>query len=69
MHGGSGLHLRMQSADWRDFEAEKAALVSGVHAGERIVRPFVYQALSAIPADLQTCSEIFARDVIAIWRR
>jgi predicted O-linked N-acetylglucosamine transferase (SPINDLY family) len=61
---GERLHLRMQSADWQNYAVEKAALDAGVRAGDRVVRPFVYQALSAVPADLQACSEIFARDVI-----
>jgi predicted O-linked N-acetylglucosamine transferase (SPINDLY family) len=32
----------------------------GVRAGKEVVRPFVYQAISASPADLQACSRIFA---------
>jgi protein O-GlcNAc transferase len=61
---GERLHWRMQAADWHDLEAEKNVIDLGVRAGERIVRPFVYQALSGVPADLQACSRIFARDVI-----
>jgi protein O-GlcNAc transferase len=57
---GELLHLKMYGADWEDFEAENARIDDGVHKGERVARPFVYQALSSSPADLQTCSRIFA---------
>ena len=57
---GEMLHLKMFGADWEDFEAEMALIDQGVRKGQRIVRPFVYQALSPSPADLQACSRIFA---------
>jgi protein O-GlcNAc transferase len=56
---GELLHLKMYGADWEDFESEKALIEDGVRQGQRVVRPFVYQALSASPADLQSCSRIF----------
>ncbi len=57
---GELLHLKMHGADWSDFDASTASIDDGVRAGRRVVRPFVYQALSRIPADLQACSRIFA---------
>jgi protein O-GlcNAc transferase len=56
---GESLHLKMYVGDWGDFESEKALIEDGVRQGQRVVRPFVYQALSASPADLQSCSRIF----------
>ena len=57
---GELLHLKMFGADWEDFDRESQALDQGVRQGRRVVRPFVYQALSHSPADLQKCSRIFA---------
>jgi protein O-GlcNAc transferase len=57
---GEMLHLKMFGANWEDFEAEKLLIDEGVRNGKRVVRPFVYQALSSSPADLQACSRIFA---------
>ncbi len=58
---GELLHLKMYGADWNDFEAQKVMIDDEVRKGLRVVRPFVYQALSSSPADLQACSRIFAR--------
>jgi predicted O-linked N-acetylglucosamine transferase (SPINDLY family) len=55
------LHLKMYGADWENFQTEKSRIDQGVRDGQRVVRPFVYQALSSSPADLQACSRIFAR--------
>ena len=57
---GELLHLQMFAADWDDFENQKALVDQGVRAGKEVVRPFVYQAVSASPADLKACSRIFA---------
>jgi predicted O-linked N-acetylglucosamine transferase (SPINDLY family) len=62
---GALLHLKMYAADWLDFEKSKAALVEGVRAGKRVARPFMFQALSDSPADLQACARIYARDLHA----
>jgi predicted O-linked N-acetylglucosamine transferase (SPINDLY family) len=56
---GELLHLQMFAADWEDYENQKGLLDQGVRAGKQVVRPFVYQAVSASPADLQACSRIF----------
>jgi len=56
---GELLHLKMYGADWEQFESEKALIDEAVRKGQRVVRPFVYQALSSSPDDLQACSRIF----------
>jgi predicted O-linked N-acetylglucosamine transferase (SPINDLY family) len=59
---GDLFHARALAGDWREFAAQAAALNAGVRAGEKIVLPFVYQAISEMPADLQASSIIYARD-------
>jgi predicted O-linked N-acetylglucosamine transferase (SPINDLY family) len=59
---GELLHLKMQGADWQDYDILKQAVDDGVHAKKRVIRPFAYQAISDNPADLRICSEIFAAD-------
>lgn len=61
---GELLHLRMQAADWHAFDEQSAEIAQGVRHGERVVRPFVYQAVSQSPADLHACSRIFSDDLI-----
>jgi protein O-GlcNAc transferase len=58
---GELVHLRMHAADWRDFDEEVARLQQGVRAGAKIAKPFMYQAISESPADLHTCSRIYAQ--------
>lgn len=53
-------HLQMYGADWSTLDADKKLIDDGVRNGHRAIRPFVYQALSSSPADLQACSRIFA---------
>ena len=60
---GEVLHLKMCVADWRDFDARKTRLDADVRAGKRAARPFMYQAVSDDPADLQICSRIWAQDM------
>ena len=57
---GDLLHMRMQCADWRDFERQVALIDDGVRAGKPIAQPFVYLAISDSPARLQACSIIFS---------
>jgi predicted O-linked N-acetylglucosamine transferase (SPINDLY family) len=57
---GELLLLRLYGADWRDYDRQVAAIDAGIHAGQRVARPFVYQAVSQSPRDLQACSRIFA---------
>lgn len=60
---GELLHLKMFAADWQDFENQKALVEAGLRAGKPVVRPFVYQAVSSSPADLQACSRLFAQSL------
>ena len=53
---GNLLHLKMYGGDWRGFEFDKALIDRGVRAGQKIVEPFVYQAISDSPQDLLTCA-------------
>lgn len=57
------LHLRMYAADWTDFEEQKKAIAEGLHAGRRVARPFMFQAVSDQPQDLQACARLYARDL------
>jgi len=59
---GEVLHARMYSADWRDFVPLKAQVEEGVRRGQRIVQPFIFQAVAESPADARACSRIWARD-------
>ena len=60
---GAVLHLKMYAADWQDFDASKAALIDGVRAGNRVARPFMFQAPADDPADLRACARIHAQDI------
>jgi protein O-GlcNAc transferase len=57
---GELFQLRMYGGDWNNYAQEAAALDAGVRAGRRVVRPFIYQAISQSPEDLQKCSRVFA---------
>ena len=57
---GNLLHLKMYGGDWRGFEFDKALIDRGVRAGQKIVEPFVYQAISDLPQDLLTCARTHA---------
>jgi predicted O-linked N-acetylglucosamine transferase (SPINDLY family) len=56
---GDLLHLRMQRSDWSGFDQLVPRIDAGVRAGERIIDPFMYLAISESPADLQACATIF----------
>jgi protein O-GlcNAc transferase len=59
---GELMHFKMYCADWRDFEAQKAALETGLRAGARVVQPFVFQAIGDTPQDALDCSRIWGQD-------
>jgi predicted O-linked N-acetylglucosamine transferase (SPINDLY family) len=59
---GELLHLKMQGADWQDYEVLKTTIDRDVRAGKRAIRPFAYQAVSDSPADLAACAQTFAAD-------
>jgi predicted O-linked N-acetylglucosamine transferase (SPINDLY family) len=58
---GNLLHLKMFAGDWAGFDAALAAIDDGVRAGAPVVHPFIYQALSHSPADLQRGARIYTR--------
>jgi protein O-GlcNAc transferase len=60
---GEILHLKMYGADWHGFEKQKATIETGIRLGSRVARPFMFQAVSENPADLQACSRVWARDM------
>jgi len=62
---GEVLHLKMYGGDWHGLDGHIAAVTEGVRLGQRVVRPFVFQAISGEPEDLQACSRIWARDQYA----
>jgi protein O-GlcNAc transferase len=57
---GDLLHLRTQACDWNGLSEEIAIIEAGMRAGKPVVRPFVYQAISDSPADLQMCAVNFS---------
>ena len=61
---GEIAHLKMVGADWSDYATQKGIIESGVRSGQRVARPFIFQAVSESPADLQACSRIWARDMV-----
>ena len=60
---GGVLHLKMYVADWSTFEEQKTAILDGIHAGRPVARPFMFQALSDQPEDLQACARLYAADL------
>jgi len=60
---GAVLHLKMYAADWAGYPEQKYSLLEGVRAGRRVARPFMFQAVSDQPQDLQACARIYARDL------
>ncbi|MES2472601.1 MAG: tetratricopeptide repeat protein, partial [Pseudomonadota bacterium] len=60
---GGVLHLKMYAADWGDFARRKSDITGGIRAGKRAARPFMLQALSDNPAELQACARLYARDL------
>jgi predicted O-linked N-acetylglucosamine transferase (SPINDLY family) len=60
---GAVLHLKMYAADWTNYETQKAALLDGVRAGQRVARPFMFQAVCERPEELQACARLYARDL------
>jgi predicted O-linked N-acetylglucosamine transferase (SPINDLY family) len=64
---------RMHSCDWRNFEAENAALTARLRAGQRVVFPFINVAISHSMADQLQCARLWvARDAppspTPLWR-
>ncbi|HWY63552.1 MAG TPA: tetratricopeptide repeat protein [Rhizomicrobium sp.] len=59
---GGLLLVRQYGGDWRNFDSDVAWIDAGVRAGKAVAEPFLYQAVSQSPADLQACSVIHAQD-------
>jgi len=53
----------MYAADWTNYQEQKTALLQGVRAGQRVARPFMFQAVADRPEDLQACARLYARDL------
>jgi protein O-GlcNAc transferase len=58
---GDLVHMKMLAADWRDLAGDLTLLDQGVRAGKRVVNPYVYQGLSASPADLLASARIYTK--------
>jgi predicted O-linked N-acetylglucosamine transferase (SPINDLY family) len=58
---GGLLLVRQYGGDWRDFDAVVARIDAGVRAAKEVTEPFLYQAVSQSPENLQACSAIHAR--------
>ena len=56
------LMVRQYVADWSNFAADVARINDGIREGRKVTEPFVYQAISESPADLRSCSVIYAGD-------
>jgi len=63
---GLMLHLKMYAADWTNFEGQKNAIAEGLRAGQRVARPFMFQAVSGRPDELQACARLYARDLFPL---
>jgi protein O-GlcNAc transferase len=57
---GMLLYTKMFGGDWDQFESLADAVKWDVECGQKVVEPFVYQAISTSAQDLQRCAEIFA---------
>ena len=58
---GGLLLVKQYGADWTDFDGDVARIDAGVRKAKEVAEPFLYQAVSQSPADLQACSVIHAR--------
>ena len=57
---GDLVYLKMIGGDWQGRDELAARVTARVRAGKKVVRPFIYQAISENPADLMACSVIHA---------
>jgi predicted O-linked N-acetylglucosamine transferase (SPINDLY family) len=57
---GMLLYTKMFCGDWDRFDTLADAVTWDVQMGQKVVEPFVYQAVSRSAQDLQRCAEIFA---------
>ncbi len=54
------LHTKMLCSDWRDIEAQYAAVTAKVRARKPVMEPFSYQGLCDNEEDLKVCAEVYA---------
>jgi predicted O-linked N-acetylglucosamine transferase (SPINDLY family) len=54
------IYVKMHGGDWRERAADTDMLDAQVRAGKPVVEPFIYQALSQSPEDLQACALHYA---------
>jgi predicted O-linked N-acetylglucosamine transferase (SPINDLY family) len=60
---GAIMHLKMYAADWSDFDRAKKQIVEETRLGHHAARPFMFQALSEDPSELQACARLYAKDL------
>jgi predicted O-linked N-acetylglucosamine transferase (SPINDLY family) len=64
--------FRLQCCDWRDLDAHRAAVVSGLRAGKRVIPPFAAAALLDSGTDQLIASRICVADkyppTLQLWR-
>ena len=54
------LDSRLHVCDWRDLDAQRLSIMSGLDDGRRLVAPFAHLAFSSSPEQQQRCAQIFA---------
>src|SRR5580704_10084865 len=59
---GNLLHCRLQSCDWRNFDAERDRLIVELRAGKRAASPFIGAALLKSADDQLRCARIVTAD-------
>jgi protein O-GlcNAc transferase len=69
---GMLLYTKMFCGDWDRFAFLADAVERDVESGQKVVEPFVYQAISRSTENLQRCAEIFAaarypRALMPVW--
>lgn len=62
---GDLLYLRLHSADWRNLDVDLRAIKEGIDRHMAVIQPFVFQAVAESPADILSCSTIFAEQEYA----
>jgi predicted O-linked N-acetylglucosamine transferase (SPINDLY family) len=69
---GNLMLLRLSGGDWRGFSELKEKAEAGVRAGKHVIRPYIFQALSPSPADLQACSRVYTSSthppLLPLWQ-
>ncbi len=58
---GQLLHARMYCCDWRHLAEDSATIVDAVHAGQPVVTPFAFIAITDSAPDQLQCAQTWAR--------